>query len=149
VVPPGSRKENQGTILRCVSLQQIYKVMPNIYYCHPINGGSGILRAVLSSEEVRGLLAEHATEYAGQQLPTGTANQTDDFAVLRISEDELGKKWQAGFYMLDGDIAQVEQTIQACTAKLSLVRPKPQASISLAYTSLVCGGGPREQDSGD
>jgi hypothetical protein len=121
--------------------------MPNIYYCHPINGGSGILRAVLSSEEATRLLSEHPVQYAGQQFPAATADQTDDCAVLRISDDELSKKWQDGFYRFDADIKLIEKAVQTCTTNLSQVRPKSQTAVSLAYTSLVCGGEPREQDS--
>jgi hypothetical protein len=121
--------------------------MPNIYYCHPINRGSGILRAVLSSKEATGLLSEHPVLYAGQQFPTMRENQNFDFVVLRIFDEELGKKWQAGFYLFDEDIAKIEQAVQACTAKLSRARSKLQTPVSLAYSMLHSGGEPREQGS--
>ena len=63
--------------------------MPNIYYCQPINRGSGMLRAVLSGEEAGSLLKQHTSHYAGQQFPAAAQGRAADFAVLRIFEKEL------------------------------------------------------------
>jgi hypothetical protein len=92
--------------------------MPNIYYCQPINRGSGILRAVLSSEEGRSLLKQHSFHYAGPQFPTTAQDRAADFAVLRILDEERDEEWRAGFYRLDADIMRIEEAIQACTAML-------------------------------
>jgi hypothetical protein len=121
--------------------------MANLYYCHPINRGSGILRAVLTPEEARGLLSEHRAQYAGQQFPSAKADQTIDFAVLRLSEEDLGQMWEAGFYVFGDDITKIEQAVQACTAKLSQMPPTSQTPVSLAYTLLFSGVKRHEQDS--
>jgi hypothetical protein len=92
-------------------------------------------------------LSEHPVLYAGQQFPTMRENQNFDFVVLRIFDEELGKKWQAGLYLFDEDIAKIEQAVQACTAKLSRARSKLQTPASLAYSMLHSGGEPREQGS--
>jgi hypothetical protein len=93
---------------------------PNVYYCHSINRGPGILRAVLSRKEARSLL-KHV--YVGQQFPTAVQGQTDgDVAIIRILDEEgLGEEWQDGFYSFDANIMRVEEAIQASTAKLSRV----------------------------
>lgn len=95
--------------------------VPNIYYCHSINPGPGILRAVLSGEEVRNLLKDLSVHYVGQQFPALAQDQTGDVAIIRILDEELGEEWQAGFYCFDANIMRVEEAIQASTAKLSTV----------------------------
>ncbi len=92
--------------------------MSNIYYCQGSNRGAGILRAVLSTEEGKCLLKKRTAQYAGQQFPTAAQNQVVDFAVLRIFNEELGDKWQSGFYRFDADIAKIEESIQGCTTIL-------------------------------
>lgn len=121
--------------------------MPNLYYCHPINQGSGILRAVLTPEEARGLLHEHATQYAGQRFPVATADRTVDFAAIHIPEADPDPKLVAGFYVFDEEIAKIEQAVQACTARLSQMRPPSQTPVSLVYTLLGSGVKRHEQDS--
>ena len=93
--------------------------MPNIYYCQPINRGSGTLRAVLPREEGRSLLKQHSFHYAGEEFPTTAQYHASDFAVLRILKEELDEKWQAGFCRFDADIMRIEEAVQACTTKLS------------------------------
>ena len=93
--------------------------MPNIYYCQPINRGSGILRAVLSCEEGRRLLKQNSVHYAGQEFPMTALERAADFAVLRIFEEELDEKWRAGFYRFEGDIMRIEEAVRACTSELS------------------------------
>jgi hypothetical protein len=95
--------------------------MPNIYYCQSINRGSGILRAVLSWEEGAKLLKLQPAQYAGQQFPATIPGQTVDFAVMSILEAEPNEEWRAGFYRFDADLAQIEEAVQSCTAKLAVV----------------------------
>jgi hypothetical protein len=78
-----------------------------------------MLRAVLSWEQCRSLLKQHPFRYAGQQFPTKAQDQAADFAVLRVFNEELDKKWCAGFYRCDADIIRIEEAVQTCTAKLS------------------------------
>lgn len=95
--------------------------MPNIYYRYSINRGPGILRAVLSREEVRSLLKHLSVHYVGQQFPTAAQDHAGDFAIIRILHEELGEEWEPGFYCFDADIMRVEDAIQASTANLSRV----------------------------
>jgi hypothetical protein len=92
--------------------------MPNIYYCHSSNPGSGILRAVLSGEAGRSLLKQQSFHYAGEQFPTTAQDRATDFAVLRIFDNDLDEKWRAGFYLFEADIMRIEEAVQACTARL-------------------------------
>ena len=111
--------------------------MPNVYYCSPLKKCRGILRAVLSAEEAGRLLNALSVEYVGTQFPVVT-NQTGDFAILRIAEEEeeLEGKWPVGCYRLNADVANVELAVQACTTKLSQVRPTSQILKSLVYFPL-------------
>jgi hypothetical protein len=93
--------------------------MPNIYYCQSTNRGLGILRAVLTWDQGRSLLSQHAIHYTGQQFPTTAQDRATDFAVLRIFDEEPDKELRAGFYRFDADIMRIEEAVQACTAKLS------------------------------
>jgi hypothetical protein len=92
--------------------------MPNLYYCQAINRGSAVLRAVLSAEESKNLLKLHPAQYAGQQFPMAAPDQATDFAVLRILESEPSAECRPGFYRFDADLLQIEEAVQACTAKL-------------------------------
>ncbi len=89
--------------------------MANVYYSHPSNR-LGILRAVLSTEEGRCLLAKHSAQYVGQQFPTACQDPRPDFAVLRIFEGEVSKQCRGGFYLLEEDILQVEEEVRSCDA---------------------------------
>lgn len=93
--------------------------MANLYYCHCINNGSGILRAVLTPDEAKSLLKKVSASFAGEQFPATTQEQKYDFAVLRIFDGELGEKWQAGFYRFGEEIAKIEEVVQASTTKLT------------------------------
>lgn len=98
--------------------------MPNIYYCQPINRGSGMLRAVLSGEEASSLLKQHTAHYGGQQFPVTAQGRADDFAVLHIHDEEIAGEWRPGFYRFEADIMRIEEALQTCTTKLS----QPDAS---------------------
>jgi hypothetical protein len=47
-----------------------------------------------------------------------------DFAVLRIFEGEMSGEWQAGFYVFDDDLAQIDESVRACDAELVHVGTK-------------------------
>ncbi len=86
--------------------------MAHLYYSHSVNR-RGILRAVLSAEEARCLLKGHAVKYVGAQFPAGEPEAKSDFAVLCISETESAGGWQAGFYLFDENLTQVDEALQA------------------------------------
>jgi hypothetical protein len=100
--------------------------MANLYYSHSYNR-RGVLRAVLSSDEGGSLLRGHSARYARLQFPTGQDTELD-FAVLRIFEGEMSEEWQAGFYVFEGDLAQIEEAVQACTEELAGVAKHPARS---------------------
>jgi len=92
--------------------------MANIYYCYSENGSSGVLRAVLSTEEGRTLLKVYSTQFAGQQFPIMGQDPGTDFAILRLFEGERSEEWRAGFYRFDDGIMRIEEAVLSCNAKL-------------------------------
>jgi hypothetical protein len=97
--------------------------MANIYYSHPSNR-RGILRAVLSPEVARLLLKEHPGKYVGQQFPAASHDHRADFGVVRVFEGEADGELRAGFYVLDAEIMFIEEEVQSCNARLSLIDAK-------------------------
>lgn len=93
--------------------------MANIYYSQTGNRG-GILRAVLSSEESGWMLKKHSAQFAGQQFPTQGHDVGADFAVLRIFQGEMSQEWQAGFYLFDDGVMQIEEAVHSCNAKAAV-----------------------------
>ena len=85
--------------------------MANVYYSHPSNR-RGILRAVVSSEKVRAMLAEYATQSAGHHFPMTADSANDDFAILQLFEVEASEKFAAGFYLFEEDIERIEAELQ-------------------------------------
>jgi hypothetical protein len=97
--------------------------MPNIYYCNTVPPKISILRAVLSWEEGKNLLKLLSVRYVGMLFPKMAEGQAADFAVLRVFDKEPVDPWQAGFYTLDGDLARIEDAVQACTSLRSSAPP--------------------------
>jgi hypothetical protein len=93
--------------------------MSNIYYCQPSKHGWGMLRAVLSLEEGKRLLKLHTSRYVGQEFPVSTLDSAADFAVLRIFDEEPNDGWRVGFHRFDAELGRIEETVRACTTKLS------------------------------
>lgn len=85
--------------------------MANIYYYYSTNRGSGILRAVLTSEEGKSLLNAISAQYLGNAFPVGCQEPGPDFAILRIFEDEKNQNWQTGFYRFDVNIMRIEEAV--------------------------------------
>ena len=75
------------------------------------------MRAVLSLEESQKLLRQHAAAYVGQHFPKSNPDRTSDFAVLRIFDEETNDNWRPGFYSFDADVTQIEEALQAPSAK--------------------------------
>lgn len=92
--------------------------MPNLYYCHSKHRGPGILCAVLSSEEGRGLLKEHASHCVEQQFPAIGQNMEAGLVVPRLFEEERNEEWNAAFYRFDNGINQVEAAMHSSSAQL-------------------------------
>lgn len=95
--------------------------MSNIYCCQPSKHGWGMLRAVLSLEEGKRLLELHASRYVGQEFPISILDSAADFAVLRIFDEEPNEGRRVGFHRFDAELGRIEDTVRACTTKLSKV----------------------------
>ena len=93
--------------------------MSNIYYCQPSKHGWGMLRAVLSLAEGKCLLKLHASRYVGQEFPVSTLDYAADFAVMRIFDEEPNEGRPVGFHRFDAELGRIEETLRACTTKLS------------------------------
>jgi hypothetical protein len=78
-----------------------------------------MLRAVLSLEEGKRLLKLHTSRYVGQEFPVSTLDSAADFAVLRIFDEEPNDGWRVGFHRFDAELGRIEETVRACTTKLS------------------------------
>ena len=87
--------------------------MANIYYSYSDNR-TGVLRAILSSEEGRWLLKAHSAKYAGHQFPSTDHNSEGSFAVVRIFEGEGSEEWRVGFYFLHDDMMRIEEAVHSC-----------------------------------
>ncbi len=87
--------------------------MANIYYSYSDNR-TGVLRAILSSEEGRWLLKAHSAKYAGHQFPSTDHNSGGSFAVVRIFEGEGSEEWRVGFYLLHDDMMGIEEAVNSC-----------------------------------
>jgi hypothetical protein len=87
--------------------------MANIYYYHSASRGASVLRAVLSPEEGKTLLAELAAGYTGTEFPSRCQETNADFALLRIFDGEMGREWRTGFYRFSDDLWRIEEVVQS------------------------------------
>ncbi len=80
--------------------------MPNLYFCQPHAQNQGMLRAVISLEDCRHLVAPNSATYVGEQFPKvgGNPDKSTDFAVLSVSPDEADADWRPGYYRFDADL---------------------------------------------
>src|ERR1700731_4458451 len=72
--------------------------MPNLYFCQPHAQNQGMLRAVLTLDDCKYLVAPNSAVYVGDKFPA-IANKRDsaaDFAVLRVSAEEADGNWRSG-----------------------------------------------------
>jgi hypothetical protein len=87
--------------------------MPNLYFCQPHAQNQGMLRAVLSLDDCKFLVAPDSAVYVGEQFPA-MANKPDkaaDFAVLSISAEEADADWRSGFYRFDADLMELNAVL--------------------------------------
>jgi hypothetical protein len=80
--------------------------MPNLYFCQPHAQNQGMLRAVISLEDCKHLVAPQSATYLGDQFPKVCDNpaKSADFAVLGISADEADSEWRPGYYRFEADL---------------------------------------------
>jgi hypothetical protein len=89
--------------------------MPTLYFCQPHAKNQGMLRAVLSVNECERVVSKHPATYVGDQFPKLGSEQekANDFAVLNIPCDETPAGWRAGYYRLDSDLTQLNESLLA------------------------------------
>jgi hypothetical protein len=87
--------------------------MPNLYFCQPHAQNQGMLRAVLSLDDCKYLVAPHSAVYVGDQFPrmVEEPGKAADFAVLRISTEEADADWRCGFYRFDADLTELNAVL--------------------------------------
>jgi hypothetical protein len=83
--------------------------MPNLYFCQPHAQNQGMLRAVISLEDCRHLVAPNSATYLGDQFPNvcDMPGKSADFAVLGISPDEADAEWRPGYYRFEADLMEL------------------------------------------
>jgi hypothetical protein len=83
--------------------------MPNLYFCQPHAQNQGMLRAVISLEDCRHLVAPNSATYLGDQFPKvcDMPGKCVDFAVLGISPDEADAEWRPGYYRFEADLMEL------------------------------------------
>ena len=89
--------------------------MPTLYFCQPHAKNQGMLRAVLSIKECERVVSQHPATYVGDQFPKLGSEQggANDFAVLNITGDETPEGWRPGYYRLDSDLTQLNESLLA------------------------------------
>lgn len=82
--------------------------MPNLYFCQPHAQNQGMLRAVISLEDCRHLVAPDSATYVGDQFPQlGDNGKSADFAVLSVSQEEADAEWRPGYYRFEADLMKL------------------------------------------
>ncbi len=74
-----------------------------------------MLRAVLSTNECERVVSQHPATYVGDQFPKLGNEQeaASDFAVINITLDETPAGWRPGYYRLDSDLTQLNESLLA------------------------------------
>jgi hypothetical protein len=74
-----------------------------------------MLRAVLSVIECERVVSQHPATYVGDQFPKlGNGQEAaNDFAVLNVPLDETPAGWRPGYYRLDSDLTQLNESLLA------------------------------------
>jgi hypothetical protein len=89
--------------------------MPNLYFCQPHTKNQGMLRAVLSVNECEQVVSKHTATYLGENFPRLGNNPEgiDDFAVICFHPDETTLVWRSGYYRVDSDLNQLNESLLA------------------------------------
>jgi hypothetical protein len=74
-----------------------------------------MLRAVLSVNECERVVSQHPATYVGDRFPMLANEQgsASDFAVLNVPGDETPPGWRPGYYRLDSDLTQLNESLLA------------------------------------
>jgi hypothetical protein len=85
--------------------------MPNLYFCQPHAKNQGMLRAVLSVDDCKYLVAPNSAVYVGEKFPVVASKPAADFAVLSVSAAEANANWRSGFYRFDADLMELNAVL--------------------------------------
>jgi hypothetical protein len=87
--------------------------MPNLYFCQPHAQNQGMLRAVLTLDDCKYLVAPNSAVYVGEEFPAMADKRTQsaDFAVLRVTAEEAEGDWRSGFYRFDADLMEINAVL--------------------------------------
>ena len=67
--------------------------MAKIFYCGGLAGHLGMLRAIVSVDDLHNVLSKDGLKYVGKTFP----RMTEAGTVIEVAPDEPGP-WKAGFY---------------------------------------------------
>jgi hypothetical protein len=89
--------------------------MPTIYFCQPHAKNQGMLRAVLTVNECERVVSQYPATYVGEQFPKLGGEQAvgSDFAVLNLPPNEAPTGWRPGYYRLDSDLTELNESLLA------------------------------------
>ena len=87
--------------------------MPSLYFCQPHAQNQGMLRAIVSFDDCKYLVAKDKMTYVGEQFPTvyDGSSQSADFAVLSIDASEVQGEWRSGYYRFEADLMKLNQQL--------------------------------------
>ena len=74
-----------------------------------------MLRAVLSVNECESVVSQHTATFVGDQFPKLANEQAaaSDFAVLNFPQGQTPAGWQPGYYRLDSDLTELNESLLA------------------------------------
>ncbi len=72
-----------------------------------------MLRAVLSLQECETVVSPQHTTYVGEQFPLVAGSTKKDFAVISFRPEETTQSWRPGYYRLDSDLSQINDSLLA------------------------------------
>ena len=74
-----------------------------------------MLRAVLSINECERVVSQHPATYVGDKFPklSNEKGAANDFAVLNVTSSETPAGLRPGYYRLDSDLTQLNESLLA------------------------------------
>lgn len=87
--------------------------MPNLYFCQPGHKNTGMLRAVLTSEECDRIFSPAEGTFLGDRFPEILCGDGigKDFSVVAIAMGEVSNEWHPGFYRFDADLEELNKRV--------------------------------------
>jgi hypothetical protein len=87
--------------------------MAKIFYCGGLLGRLGMLRAVISVEDLAGVLSTDNFKYVGRSFPNGK-RPTPECTVIEVLPDEERPGWKIGFYVVSKRPIDFESNLVGC-----------------------------------